>query len=174
MKGPEIQVVRTVAKNVDLRRVKPGRAGVILFYREKGLFGFGVDARYREITDFAGGVVYGKDYNVIRGALREFKEETLGLFGELSEYKVRNCPVLYDGNNLVIFLETLIPPVDISKEFLEAYKCALADCDPKNKPEVCGIRWFSWEEMQKEIRGFFMFGRLRNFLYKAGDFAAML
>lgn len=64
------------------------------------------------------GVSYKKE-NVVSGALREFHEETLGSFPALKMENVEPCPVLYDDNNLVIFVRTDLNREDISAAFAD-------------------------------------------------------
>src|SRR6185437_730049 len=99
-------IIKSVVKDVDLKLVKPPRAGLILYTRVKGdlWFGLGVDRQSGELTDFGGGVSYKRrhDEHVIAGALREFNEETLNIL-KLTMDDVKDCPVLYDNNMLIMF-----------------------------------------------------------------------
>ena len=166
------KVVKTKVSQIDLSRVKPKRAGIILYtYHDNVLyFGVGLDSTYHDLTDFGGTVVYRTDKNVIRGAIREFEEETLGIFDTITYEDIRNCPVLYDKNNLIIFLRLDICPNDISKRFNDAYI--------KNtniNPEVCSITWLNLDDLNNSIKNDdIIFNRVKNFLRRAGDFLHIL
>lgn len=169
-------VVRKLVKDIDLLTTKPHRAGVIIYtiYNNQLYFGLGVDTNSAELTDFGGGVSYkdNRDKNVIYGALREFEEETLGIFGEINYNDYFNCMALYNNNNLIIFKLMDVNPVLVRNLFLHQY-----DLSIKNNilPEVCDIKWLTSTEFKEIIskRGA-MFHRVQNFLQQSGDFFRFL
>lgn len=188
-------VIKTKVRNLNLQYVKPQRAGVIMYTYENGVMyiGMGLDANTHDLTDFGGGVMYKNgDDNVIKGGLREFEEETLGIFTSLSIDDVKECPVIYDDNNLIIFINVGISPNQISKKFNETYEKEIGLINHKSDkfslfnelnnfqnqikdPEVCGITWLTWGEFRKEINnGGIIFKRVQHFLYRAKDFSYLL
>lgn len=176
-----VPIVKTTVENIDLKNIKPNRAGVIIYTIVNGTMyiGLGLDSRSHDLTDFGGGVVYKTDINAVRGALREFEEETLGIFDPLSIEDIKKCLVLYDDNNLIIFIHINMDPNIICQEFNEKYQVITN----KNKmitrkkyyPEVCGITWLTLKEFHQSIRETgIIFSRVKQFLYKADDFWQLL
>lgn len=168
----------TIVANIDTTSVKPQRAGVILWTKidNEIFFGFGIDTKTKELTDFAGGINYKKDKTVVLGALRECKEETLGLYA-LHELDVACSPVIYDTKNLIIFIkvESCVHPIQISKSFAEKYKYQCSEYSKrgsKELPEVCGIRWLDERELYNAVHGTrkgVIFSRVKNFLSRSGN-----
>lgn len=178
-------VIKTLVKNLNLDYVKPQRAGIIMYTKvnDAVYFGFGLDSRTHDLTDCAGGVVYKSDGDCIRGALREFDEETLSIFNPISVESLSECPVIYDSRNLIIFMHINMHPETISSAFNEKYKkfMTAAPCPGEGKkncfrePEVCGITWLTWEEFQYSIRTKgILYSRLQRFLSRADNFAYLL
>lgn len=170
-------VIKTTVKNLDKENVKPKRAGVILYtvYNTATYFGFGLDSVSHDLTDFAGHIDYELDKNVIDGALREFNEETLGIFDNVTSDVVADCPVIYDKQNLLIFVHVDIHPNIISSKLNSKFKQEI-EKDPKIMPEVCGITWLSFLDLQSCINTNkkVLFFKVKNLLKKAGDFWHLL
>lgn len=166
-------VTKTIVQNLDLNIVKPRRAGVIIYtvHNEITYFGLALDSRTHDLTDFGGTIIYKIDKNVITGALREFEEETLNIFETITFEDIKSYPVIYDKNNLIIFIHLNIDPDLISKSFNEKYKSVINS----EIPEVCSITWLTWPEFQHSIiqRGIIYF-RVQKFLNRAGDFSDLL
>lgn len=162
----EAKATISLVKDLDLERVKPTRGGVILYTIRNGklLFGFGLDKNYEELTDFSGGISYKRDTNALIGALRELREETLGIYNVSAE-DVQNSIALYDKHHLVLFLYTTSNPEDIKNEFKTRY-------EEVEKSELKDIVWITEEELQKAIRlkSQHIYIRLLNFLGKSNDF----
>lgn len=166
--------------DIDPKRVLPQRAGVIIYtmVEDTIYIGLGLDSRSHDLTDFGGSVKYRADGNAIVGALREFQEETLDIFEPLKIQDIKDCPVIYDENNLIIFINLNIDPNVVSQKFNKHYEILTT----KNKlynaleePEVCGITWFTWHDFQHIIwNKSVMFSRVQNFLRKTGDFSFLL
>ncbi len=132
---------------VDWTRFKPKRGGVIVhtLHEGKTLFGLGLDRRYKEITDFGGGVKYSKDQNAVIGALREFMEESLYVFGPISPENVRDAMVTYTPQLAIILVNIQVDPRAASILFRER-ACTL------DLPEVSDIVWLTSEEFMHTIR----------------------
>lgn len=192
-KGQLGSVIKTTVQNLNLDCVKPQRAGVILYTVVNGAtyFGLGLDARTHDLTDFGGGVIYKTDQNVIRGALREFDEETLQIFNPVTLDEIKQCPVIYDENNLIIFIHVNVDPNVACKTFNDEYEQIIKRNEKERQensaqqsrsqsqkirdPEVCAITWLTWEDFQRSMkeRGV-MFSRVQRFLNKAEDFSYLL
>jgi hypothetical protein len=155
-----------LVKELNLETFKPARGGVILYTINNGqlLFGFGLDDKYGELTDFSGGISYKRDNNAVRGALRELKEESLGLY-DVSVEQVQNAHVLYDKYHLVLFLYTNDNTTEVVDDFRERHQQTI-------KSELKDIVWITEDELRKAIRlkSSYIYIRLLNFLAKAGNF----
>lgn len=166
-------VIKTIVRNLDLDHVRPKRAGIIIYTVKDGsvYFGLGVDTKTHDLTDFGGGVSYKTDNNAVRGAIREFEEESLEIFESLTFNDIEHCPVIYDKNNLIIFLHIDIDPDAVSEAFNAKYKSVMRNLES----EVCAITWLTWEEFKYSIREpDIMFSRVQKFLLQAGDFSYLL
>jgi hypothetical protein len=170
------QVIKTIVRTLNIDVVKPQRSGIIIYTVVNGsiYFGLGLDTKTHDLTDFGGTVVYKKDFTAVRGAIREFEEETLGIFETFGPDDIKDCPVIYDEYNMIIFVHMDIDPDETSDIFNQKYKEHLEN--RKNKlPEVCGITWLNWEDFQSIIKQQgVLFSRVRRFLIKAGDFSYLL
>lgn len=169
-------VIRKFVKEIDLELVKPQRAGVIptTIHNNQLYFGLGIDTNSGELTDFGGGISYKdhKDKNVIYGALREYQEETLGIFGPINYEDTMDNVAIYNHNNLIIFIMIIIN-IDKSHELFEHEYQLLHNNNIL--PEVCGIKWVTVNEFKEIVakRGK-MFHRVQTFLQQAGDFYKFL
>jgi hypothetical protein len=156
-------------KNLDVNRVPSKRLGVIVYTTVNGVvyFGMGLDTVHHELTDFGGSILW-TDRDVIHGALREFHEETLGAFGRISVEQVQDCPVIFDANNLIIFVNVLVDPQAVGEEFRKR----AAECV---SPEICNLIWLTYDEFKQAIRDKkIMYERVRNFLKGEGDISYLL
>lgn len=99
-------VTTAYVKDINVEVIKPQRGGVIIYtcVGNNIYFGMGLDSRTHDLTDFGGRIKYRTDGNAIRGALREFREESLEIFDTLSVEDVKHCPVLCDSDDLIIFI----------------------------------------------------------------------
>lgn len=177
----------------DFKYTRPERVGVLVFTGYSGniYFLMGIDTKSSDLTDFAGGLNY-NDTSAIKGALREFQEESLGVFGSFSEEEIKNSVVYYDKFNLLIFLYIEIKdPHSICQEFNSRYQQIISKIDlekrsilssdlpeleKKNKirklekkeyPEVSSLLWLSRDEFLKIIeQEKKMFHRTKCFLTK--------
>lgn len=152
-------ITKSFVRDLNLKMVKPQRAGVILYTLTH--FGFGIDSTYHEYTDFGGGIRYKTDKDVIQGALREFREETLNSIK--IQYGQDNL-VLYDNKMLILFIK--VNDMDeITNQFNNAYKKA-------KKSEMSGIKWLTYDELKMMINNYHspIYSRVKHFLKNAGDF----
>jgi len=168
-------VKKCLVKDLDLNVVKPQRAGVIMYTKINDLlyFGLGVDTLSGEYTDFGGGISYKdkNDKNVIEGALREYNEETLGIFGNLNYNDVVDCNVIYNYHNLILFRYVAVDFDNILLQFNIEYNNKIKQ---GILPEVCNIKWLTLKEFKDVVatRGK-IFHRVQCFLQLAGDFTRL-
>jgi hypothetical protein len=101
-------------KDFDWRRSTETRSGVIVYtyYQQKLLFGLGLDATYQQLTDFGGKKINRED--VITCALREWREESFGIFEDpikqWNKTDINDCVYVSDGTCLVIFVRLDVDP----------------------------------------------------------------
>lgn len=167
-------VIKTIVKDLNMDYVKPQRAGVIIYTVHQGTtyVCLGLDSNSHELTDFGGSVKYKVDITPVVGALREFEEETLSIFDTISPDDVKQCPVLYDDQNMIIFVNLCVDPECTCIAFNNKYKITVE----KNEiPEVCGMTWLTWKDFQDIIRNESpLYSRVKSFLRRAGNFSYLL
>lgn len=137
------------------------RAGVIPYtcVNNKLYFLLGKDTKTKELTDFGGGVKLTE--TSLKGAVREFKEETSGIFGK-NVYDITNFLTsfaLTDGKNMtIVFLY-------IDDGWMRIAKQKFAE--RKNR-EICELQWISEEEFRNLINSssVVIWSKVRKFLQK--------
>lgn len=78
------------------------------------IFCFGIDSYSADLTDFGGSRNSG-DRDIIDTAIREFNEETLGVFGEIKIENIIGSKIIYDDHNAIIlvYLDLNIEDIEI-------------------------------------------------------------
>jgi len=153
---------------LKLDEVTPLRGGVIVYTIRSGqlLFAFGVDRNSNEWTDFGGGISYiRRGETVLSGCMREFREETLGVFGEISQKDINSSVALYDDNMMILLLYLDVVPEIITSAFTER-------CNGSLDPEVVSIVWLTQEQLSTQInkRTSNFYERVRCFIHNATPF----
>jgi hypothetical protein len=159
-------------KHLNWYKLRPPRAGIIpyTFKQDKTLlFGFGLDKTYRELTDFGGGVMYKKDKTALNGAIREFQEESLDVFGPIPPERLQNSLVLYTKNILIVFLYVDVDPESINRAFYEKR-------DQQTFVEVSDIIWLSSSELKVALqpKSRLLYVRVNHILKNAGNFYSVI
>jgi len=115
-----IDYVKNIDKNI-LKKVK--RAGIILYarYNNDIWLGMGIDRVSGDISDFGGGVCK-RDTDAIDGAIREFCEESLNIFGKVTRAHVNNCNCIIEDSMMIIFLPIVTDLKKSSKLFRSIMK----------------------------------------------------
>src|SRR5579871_6794868 len=92
----------------------PRRVGIIPYTIRRGgpYFCLGIDRRYGSLTDFGGGFKK-TDITPVKGALREFSEETLGSFGDITN-NIDSSLAVFDRAMLIIFVKVDCNPFQIN------------------------------------------------------------
>lgn len=145
------------------------RAGVILLttFNRRTNYCLGI-YKNNELTDFGGTTFPWEDS--ISAALREFREETLGVFGKLQLSQVMNSIVIYNSYNLVLFLRYAIDPLLICDAFSRKITSI-----PLEESELKGIMFFTEREFHHKLHNTKeIYHRLAFFLCEAGDFYNLL
>lgn len=125
--------------SVDFTRYRPQRAGVIPWTTFRGtvLYGLGVDTQTQDLTDFGGGVQR-RDADARAGALRELREESLGVFGTPT---LERSSVARGETMAIFFVEFPdLNPAAVTKNFQERLAQAVL-------PEVSNILWLTRAEL---------------------------
>lgn len=151
-------------KNLNFNLLKPNRAGAIVYTIHKGRVYFigGIDTKSGEFTDFAGGISYKTDSNALSGGLREFMEESLGIFGDISVEEIGECITVYDQSNLIIFLPLKMNINAIYTEFINRLRYF-------PQPEVKDLIFLNKRQFISlidgdEVNGTIMYDKVRNLL----------
>lgn len=173
--NPTYPIIKTTVDKLDLATVKSKRAGIVIYttINDCIYFGFGLDSRTHDLTDFGGHVEYIKDSTPVHGAIREFEEETLNIFVPFDIKDIKQCLTIYDLSNLIIFVRMNVDPEKVCVSFNKQFQQSIS----KNNdiPEVCGITWLTYEEFRQNIiKEGTIFEKVRNFLFRAGDFFSLL
>jgi len=132
---------------------KPLRGGVILYcdHNNEKLFGLGIDYNTRDITDFGGGIKQTETF--LKACLREFDEESLGVFSDLiektPEEELMNYYAVYNHYSVAIFIK--IPYEEYYQRTLIFKEKVKKIIDENRKPEVINISWFNYESLNKII-----------------------
>lgn len=129
----------------------PYRAGENAF--DGTLFLFGVDAEHNEITDLGGRIELTKDVDVIDTALREFHEESLGIFGPnpIKRELILDCTAFVSKPNhmLVIMAHMPLGLKVTTDEFDKIYQ--IKKENKEEKIEVKQLLWLSTTELSKIV-----------------------
>jgi len=156
--------------SVDWNKVRPKRGGVILYTIINGnlLFGFGVDSKYADITDFGGTIEYEKDFDAITGCLREFTEESLYCFGSFDKKSVQSQVSVYSETMIILFLHVEMDIVKGTELFYDRV------ANLKN-PEVSDMIWLTREQLMIGILTGWVkrrqiYSKVRKLLHQSGDF----
>ena len=184
---------RMLVRDVKWDTVCPTRAGIIVWSRdssaESGLkFCLGLDCKSGDITDFGGGVSYRKDGSALNGALREFNEESHGVFGEFTPSQLQDCMVIYNRSMLIIFLRidniasplidlTVNEPVTVEPGPVELSAKFESRATPRS--EISNLIWVDETEFRDLIvtgvhHGRRLYSRVRNLLLHAENFLTFL
>jgi hypothetical protein len=115
------RVQKDYVYNIPWNYLRPCRAGIIPYRMIHGTryFGFGIDRWFNQRTDFGGMVDYDIDSNALKGALREFSEESLGVFGRIPDHLLSRGLAVYDHEMIIIFIDVTELIEGISADELE-------------------------------------------------------
>lgn len=139
--------------NIDLTRISPVRGGIIIYYLDSNSqprFVLGID-KSTDITDFGGGINYVKGENAITGSVREFREESLDVFGIVNPDDILDSVTSYSEELMIIFLHMNIPNFNIIKD-----KYSMKNLKLKNqgrRVELLDIIDYSIDEFIELIMG---------------------
>jgi len=157
-----LEVYTSLVKNIKMEMENPIRCGVIIYthYKGKTYFCLGVDSAYGDLTDFGGGVR--KSETIVEGGLRELKEESRGVFGEILSEELDNCMAFYTNNMMIVFIKRNVNIDECREKFK---KEALVD------EEVSDICWLEKGDFLNSIsgKGRRIYSRVKKILFKVSD-----
>jgi hypothetical protein len=160
-------------RDIDWNDPKYIRAGVIPVTLQNNIifFGFGVDSSVASLGDF-GGHRELKDKDALDAAIREYREESLNVFGEITRDKVQNYYVL-DGIDTI---EILFPVNSPFYQYTEHFHQMIGD---NKKHEVQSIVWLSRQQLLTAIDSqesafagvkiYHMYERIRDVIHRNRD-----
>ena len=150
-------------RKLNLNTFRPLRAGVIVYtiYKGKTYFILGIDTASGNITDFGGGISFKRE-NAITGGLREFSEETLGIFGSIDVDEIKNCVSVHNDKEVIIFVPFKI---NIESKYLEF----MSRVKQVENPEVMDLFILNKKQFislidGRDINGITMYDKIRNLL----------
>jgi hypothetical protein len=118
---------------------------LVMTHTIKIYYCMGVDAKYGTLTDFGGTVKRGE--NVIHAALRELKEETLGLIKYKQEDLCNNV-VVYNNEVCIIFVPIFHKCDELLHEFNKLYKLQISQ---SGKSEMSTLHWMKKENFIESV-----------------------
>jgi hypothetical protein len=145
-------------KNVDWNRQRQQRAGVIPYYKinDEIIFILGQDRQSGDLTDF-GGWKKISDNDSIETSLREFKEESLNVFGEITTDQVGDQIVAYSNSMLILFIYIEIDDITNSVRLFDRrckrMESIYSSSEIKELPEMSNILCVHTKTLQTLING---------------------
>lgn len=137
------------------------RAGIIPYaiIGRKILICLGQDREHKELTDFGGGYSIKRDINPANCALRELKEESLGLFDlQIDDIFNDNCIIMSD--TLIIFhrvkIDEALSSVEEFHKLLKKFNI--------NDVEVDSIQWVHLAQLPEYIKTGHLYDRVGKML----------
>ncbi len=132
---PSIGIKRV--KDIPQKDKIQSRAGVIVYTNNNGriYFGLGIDTKYGAYADFSGGIKYSIE-DTLTGAIREFNEESLGVFDEISKEQIENSLAIYSDTMMTILIYIRCNMSQISSQFENLVR-------DHDNPEMSSIVWMN-------------------------------
>lgn len=97
--------------------VKFQRAGIVPYKKEcdRLIFVLGIDRKSGDVSNFGGSIR--DDEECVKGAMREFMEESHECFGVFNANSLENCITIYNDTEIIIFLCSEWEDKDINYRF---------------------------------------------------------
>lgn len=147
---------------IDWDEYKPTRAGILVYsiVNNRIHIGMGIDSRFKELTDFGGGIKYRKDGNALNAAMREFFEETLYVFNPAELDSLEDCTIIYNAYTCVILVQ-IHEDIHRISTLYRSRKAVL------NRTEISKIEWIPIDRFTKMITsGRGIYARISDLLRK--------
>lgn len=130
----------------DNLNIKTKRSGVVLYtkYADTIYFCFGRDSKTHDLSDFGGRTENSE--SAVDAAIREFQEETLGVF-KLEKDDILESFCIYDRDSMVIMVRIDESPNTINDVFNEKAKNIIKNKESDIDLEICGMVWIDFYDM---------------------------
>jgi hypothetical protein len=110
------------------------------------IYGLGLDSTSADLTDF-GGKRDPRDRDIIDTAIREFGEETLSVFGQLTPRDLIGSRIIYDSQSAIIFYRYDIDPNEISN-LIEEFNHRAKQL---RQSEITTLIWLTRDQIRRAI-----------------------
>lgn len=137
----KFHIKRCFYREIEIDKFRPERGGIVP-YTDDCIFFFGIDTRSGEISDFGGRINYKRGEDFLKGAIREFREESLGIFDPYLPKDFANCPVIYSDKVAIMFVYMKCKERTISQKFKERVVF-------ESQPEMIDIIWLKFEQLNE-------------------------
>lgn len=138
------RVKKDYVYNIPWINLRPRRGGIVPYRLINGIryFGFGIDRWFNQGTDFGGMLDYDIDENALKGALREFSEESLGIFGRIPDHLLNRGLAVYDHEMIIIFIDITELIEGVSTDELDIlFQQKSARKQQRKHQEIKSITW---------------------------------
>lgn len=198
-------VKKSYVSEINWSMMEQRRGGVIPYCYHNGIryFNLGVDRNYLQLTDFAGGINFRHDKDVLKGSLREFSEESLRVYGHIPQDCLDRSLAIYNYEMIIIFVDvTQIIEGHSMEEIQEIFENKSHTKYHKKHKEIKSIVWIPEDKLKwmidhpkdkvrhinhpmikkqkqenngsKDSSSMEIYSVVRNCLHRAGDFYTML
>ena len=170
------------ASEVDWTQFNVVRAGVIPYVvvGSQIMFCLGVDRETSDLTDFGGGFK-DSDGSPLGAALREFKEESKGVFGpenyQLTALDNSLCLIQTMGYRQGVVRHMLIVLLEVEGRFLNLSEDTFRELVLTSKDEVSAIQWCTenaFADLVYSARVTRLYSRVKNFITRCITFPRLI
>lgn len=118
----DFPVIMKKIKDINPDEIKTRRAGVIVYsvdnVNKEIYFYMGIHKDSGDLTDFGGGVQLNE--NSIKGGIREFTEESHGVFGKYQINDIQECYAAYNQRIIIMFLRIDVNYPKVQNNFINS------------------------------------------------------
>lgn len=143
-----MQVYVDYIKNIDWSQQHQRRSGAVVYttYADRILLLMGVDTDSGDVTDFGGGVKIKHGEGPLDAAVRELKEESYGVLGEIKKSDISDHLAIYTDELMIIFIHITFDVDAIMIEFNFRR-------DKMDKPEVDSLILMNIDQFKNLVKG---------------------
>lgn len=135
---------------VDWEKTSIFRGGIIPFYDYKHirLYAFSIENGSGSLSDFGGHIETGVDKDLLDAIIREYYEESFGIFGDITRDSIQDCEVLKGSETFQILLPINLNP----RETVNLFQQKLLKIQPSISHEAQAIIWLSKDQIKLIIQ----------------------